>query len=382
MSEVRVNNLSNENSSGGPTISGITTHSGRHFYVPPQGDTASRPQDCPPGSFRFNTDTAKLEYFRGDTIGWQEIEAELTAPLGGGTAPSSNMGLGNRMLYGGGGTPTRLNTVEFLTIATLGNSEDYGDLPDTNSTTTGTCSSRTRGLFGGGYPYTTRICFFTFASKSDSTDHGDLTQSRSNLNGLGDGVRGIFVGGYTGSNQTTMDYITIAQTGDAKDFGDLTAVTNSGLIANSTTRGLISGINNGTNRIDFITIRSTGNAADFGDLTVARSGGSVGPLGNATRGIFPAGYSGGDLNVIDYVAIATQGSAIDFGDQTETASQTAAGSSPTRGVIAGGIGGSPRAVTNTIQKIEILTTGNAVDFGDITTARNAGSGISDGHGGL
>ena len=53
MSEVRVNNLSNENSSGGPTISGITTFSGTNFLVPPQGDTASRPQDCPPGSFRF-----------------------------------------------------------------------------------------------------------------------------------------------------------------------------------------------------------------------------------------------------------------------------------------------------------------------------------------
>ena len=41
MSEVRVNNLSNENNNaGGPTISGITTYSGRHFFVPPQGDTA------------------------------------------------------------------------------------------------------------------------------------------------------------------------------------------------------------------------------------------------------------------------------------------------------------------------------------------------------
>ena len=70
MSEVRVNNLSNENNTGGPTISGITTFSGTDFFVPPQGDTASRPQSCPPGSLRFNTDTAKLEYYRGDTIGW------------------------------------------------------------------------------------------------------------------------------------------------------------------------------------------------------------------------------------------------------------------------------------------------------------------------
>ena len=382
MSEVRVNNLSNEKSSGGPTISGITTHSGRHFYVPPQGDTASRPQDCPPGSFRFNTDTAKLEYFRGNTIGWQEIEAELTSPLGGGTAPSSNMGLGIRGLYAGGTTPTRVNTVDFLTIATLGDSEDFGDLPDTNTSTQAPCSNTTRGIFAGGYPYVDRICFFTFASKSDSTDFGNLTQSRASANGVGDGIRGVFVGGYTGSNQTTMDYITVAQTGDAKDFGDLTAVTNSGLTANSTTRGLIAGINNGTNRIDFITIRSTGNAADFGDLTVARSSGTVGPLCNATRGVMAGGYSGGDLNVIDYVTIATQGSSIDFGDLYFAVSQCGAASSPTRGVIMGGIGGSPRAAVNISQKIEILSTGNSVDFGDVITARNAGGGISNGHGGL
>ena len=83
MSEVRVNNLSNENNTGGPTISGITTYSSTNFFVPPQGDTASRPSSCPPGSLRFNTDTAKLEYYKGDTIGWGEIEAEETAPLSG-----------------------------------------------------------------------------------------------------------------------------------------------------------------------------------------------------------------------------------------------------------------------------------------------------------
>ena len=361
MSEVRVNNLSNENSTGGPTISGITTFSSPYLFTPPQGDTASRPQSCPSGSLRFNTDTAKLEYFRGNTIGWVEVEAELTLPLGGGTG--SNTGLGVRALYGGGGTPTRINTVDFVTIASMGDSQDFGDFPDTNSTTSGTCSNRTRGLFGGGYPYTDRICFFTFASTGNSSDFGNLSQSRSNLNGLGDGIRGIFVGGYTGSNQNTIDYISIASNGtNAVDFGDLTGLTNSGIIANSTTRGLIGGISNGTNTIDFITIATTGNAAEFGDLTVGRSGGSVGPLCNATRGIFVAGYSGGDLNVL--------------------ASQTGAGSSPTRGVIMGGIGGSPRAAVNISQKIEILTTGDSVDFGDVTTARNAGSGISNGHGGL
>ena len=87
MSEVRVNNLSNENNTGGPTISGITTYSGRHFFVPPQGTTAERPSDCEPGSLRFNTDSAKLEYYRGNTIGWVEVEA-TNDELGGGGAVS------------------------------------------------------------------------------------------------------------------------------------------------------------------------------------------------------------------------------------------------------------------------------------------------------
>ena len=381
MSQINIRNLSNENDDGSPEIVGVSTFSATSFFVPPKGTTAERPSDCEPGSIRFNTDTANLEYFRGKTLGWSQFEL-VTPNLGGGTG--SNTGLGARALYGGGVNTSnaKVNIVDFLTISTMGDSQDFGDMPDTNTGVPGSCSSRTRGLFGGGYPYTDRICFFTFASTGDSTDFGNLSQSRSNLNGLGDGIRGVFVGGYTGSNQTTMDYVTISQTGNAVDFGDLSANSNTPLAANSSTRGLIAGINE-TNVIEFITISTTGNATDFGDLTVARSGGAVGPLGNSTRGIFASGYSGGDLNVLDFVTIATKANAQDFGDLAViAASQTGAASSPTRGVIMGGIGGSPRAATNTTQKIEILTEGNSVDFGDITTARSAGGGISNGHGGL
>ena len=381
MSQINIRNLSNENDDGSPEIVGVSTFSATSFFVPPKGSTAERPSDCEPGSIRFNTDTANLEYFRGKTLGWSQFEL-VTPNLGGGTG--SNTGLGARALYGGGVNTSnaKVNIVDFLTISTMGDSQDFGDMPDTNTGVPGSCSSRTRGLFGGGYPYTDRICFFTFASTGDSTDFGNLSQSRSNLNGLGDGIRGVFVGGYTGSNQTTMDYVTISQTGNAVDFGDLSANSNTPLAANSSTRGLIAGINE-TNVIEFITISTTGNATDFGDLTVARSGGAVGPLGNSTRGIFASGYSGGDLNVLDFVTIATKANAQDFGDLAVIgASQTGAASSPTRGVIMGGIGGSPRAATNTTQKIEILTEGNSVDFGDITTARSAGGGISNGHGGL
>ena len=178
MSEVRVNNLSNENNTGGPTLSGITTFSSPYFFVPPQGDTASRPEDCEPGSLRFNTDSAKLEYFRGNTIGWTEIEAELTAPLGGGTG--SNTGLGTRGLYAGGATPSaETNRIGFITISTLGNGQDFGDLTVARFQLGGT-ASRTRAVFNfgevtGSPNFTNTIDFVTIASTGNASDFGDIS---------------------------------------------------------------------------------------------------------------------------------------------------------------------------------------------------------------
>ena len=163
MSEVRVNNLSNENNTGGPTISGITTYSGRHFFVPPSGTTAERPEDCEPGSLRFNTDSTKLEYFKGNTIGWVEIEAS-SPELGGGTG--SNTGVGARAIAGGGFLGHK--TIEFVTVSTFGDSQDFGDL-----TTAGgihgkqAVANETRMLFSGGY-INNAIEFVTVASTGDS----------------------------------------------------------------------------------------------------------------------------------------------------------------------------------------------------------------------
>jgi hypothetical protein len=95
MSQINIRNLSNENDDGSPEIVGVSTFSATSFFVPPKGSTAERPSDCEPGSIRFNTDTANLEYFRGKTIGWSQFEL-VTPNLGGGTG--SNTGLGTRGL--------------------------------------------------------------------------------------------------------------------------------------------------------------------------------------------------------------------------------------------------------------------------------------------
>ena len=387
MSEVRVNNLSNENNTGGPTISGITTYSGRHFFVPPQGDTASRPSDCEPGSLRFNTDSAKLEYFRGNTIGWTEIEAELTEPLGGGTG--SNTGLGVRGIFANGqvapSTGSYTNHIEFLTISTLGDGQTFGDTTVIRSHTS-TMASRTRCVFASGYNSSNTMDFITIASTGDATDFGDNTTAADSTTAASTEIRGLIAGG---STTNIITYITIAQTGNAVDFGDLTRAHNNIAGASSSTRGVFAGggaSDNEYNTIDYVTITTTGNASDFGDLTHTTtsncSGGS-----NSTRMIIAGGADTPSYNMvnnIDFLTIATTGNALDFGDLSDQTNACALMASPTRCVIKLGVNGPGNSTTtNAIEFIEIATTGNSKDFGDsVNQTFGVGEGTSNGHGGL
>ena len=382
MSEVRVNNLSNENNTGGPTISGITTYSGRHFFVPPQGDTASRPSDCEPGSLRFNTDSEHLEYFRGNTIGWVEIEAELTAPLGGGTG--SNTGVGTRGIFYSGNVSSD-NVIQFVTISTLGDATDFGDA-NTPTRVGGSFSSRTRCFKAGGYNDggggKNDIEFVTFASQGNGTDFGDLLSAKWNDCGFSDATRGVAAGGeYPGTPFfDVIEYVTMSSAGNSVDFGNLIAanqVGQNGAMASST-RGVIAGGyesgNPAVDRIQFVTISTTGDAADFGDLTTGQQ--RTGCCSNAVRGVIGAGSPAG--NLISFITMATLGNAIDFGDSTNTDYGKASMNSPTRGIWAG----SDNTALDTIEHVEIATTGNAVDFGNLLANRRQLSGSSNGHGGL
>jgi hypothetical protein len=80
-------------------------------------------------------------------------------------------------------------------------------------------------------------------------------------------------------------------------------------------RGVFAG-GESSNVMDYITIATTGNATDFGTLTVTR--GHCDGLSNGSRGVFGGGYhSGGTaVNVIDYITISSTGNATDFGDLT------------------------------------------------------------------
>ena len=78
--------------------------------------------------------------------------------------------------------------------------------------------------------------------------------------------------------------------------------------------------------IEYYTIASTGNASDFGDLTVEGVEDVCG-TGNATRGVRFGGVNGGTTyNIIDYITFGSTGDASDFGDLTAATKDNAAAS--------------------------------------------------------
>ena len=82
-------------------------------------------------------------------------------------------------------------------------------------------SSTTRGLIAGGYYFTNAIDFITIATTGDSTDFGDLSQARAGGNGTSNSIRGVFGGGISPTYRDTIDFVTISSAGNAADFGNL-----------------------------------------------------------------------------------------------------------------------------------------------------------------
>ena len=170
MSRLNVGNLFNENEDGAPVVSGISTFSSPHYFVPPSGSTAQRPQNPGEGMIRFNTDSGSLEYYRGNH--WENIivnNNELGGGNNGFSTTNSPQGTGTRAVAcGGAGAPTNKSaSISYITVETLGNSQDFGDLTQGDINSPVGAASRTRGLSMGGSTVPARqstIEFVTIAS--------------------------------------------------------------------------------------------------------------------------------------------------------------------------------------------------------------------------
>ena len=196
------------------------------------------------------------------------------------------VGVGNatRGVYGGGYEASPLsditNSLYYITIASTGGSIDFGDVSSGHHHLGAGCASAVRGVFAGGkdaspnQPINT-IDFITISTLGNTLEFGDLTSVRFGFGGCSNAVRGIFGGGATQTSPLTLnktniiDFITIASTGNATDFGDRTISDFYNGAACSPTRAVFSG-DYQVVTMDAVEIMTTGNAQDFGDLTQGR----------------------------------------------------------------------------------------------------------------
>ena len=377
MANLKVNTVSGIGTEGTVFDGGLKFRS-KNYLTLPKGTTTERTATSSGisteiGSIRYNTDSNKMECYVNDK--WMIVSTS-----------SPNLDGGGRGVAAGGNNPAAIDTIEYITIPTQGNSIDFGNLTATRQSQPGGTGSSTRGVIGGGQdggsPTTLNIIeFITFATTGNALDFGDLTAARRQPAVTGSQTRGIFSGGGP-STVNTMDYVTIASTGNAVDFGDLSVARRIANAASSPTRSLIAAgyaAPASLNTIDYVTTSTLGNAADFGDTTQARY--TAGVVSSSTRAVVMGGYlssPGAAVNTIDYVTIATLGNALDFGDLTEVIYAAQHVSDSLRGVRMGGV--TPNDTT--MDYVQIASTGNAVDFGNLLGRHQEGGSCSNAHGGL
>ena len=105
-------------------------------------------------------------------------------------------------------------------------------------------SNQTRGIIaGGGNPYVNTIQYVTMASLGDAQDfNADLHTPKGYMFAMSSSTRGIVGGGVyccPGVSYNTLEYVTIQTTGTISDFGDISTTRYEGGVATSATRGVL-----------------------------------------------------------------------------------------------------------------------------------------------
>ena len=296
----------------GTEFRGVTTFDTQGYFVPPSGTTEQRGRGR--GLFGGGDNpstTNSIDYVNINSTGNAQDFGDLIEARDKIAAAGSS----TRGLFAGGDPSS--NTIAYVTLATTGNALNFGDLPY-DGWGTGAVSNNTRWLNFGDYS-TNRISYVTMSTLGDAQDFGDLLTTGPYHKGCGSPVRAII---YPESGTSVIQFLTFASLGNAVSFGEKLDSTQAGFgAASDSTRAIRFGGRttpggSTINAMGYVTIASTGNAQDFGDLTSVSKDGDA--TSNSIRGVHNIGYASADSNAIDYVTIQTTGNAKDFGDLTTT----------------------------------------------------------------
>ena len=266
--------------------------------------------------------SAEIQYFNiastGNTVDFGTNLTQARRRLGG-------MASSTRGVFSGGATPSSVTTQDFVEFASTGTCTVWGDSATVAGTANGMgFSNSTRGIVKSGYVAPTGITgtmdYITIASAGNTQDFGDLTKHGDSGGVAGNSTRALMAGGLEQPSTVASEeisFVTIPTLGNNVVFGELSVARWSTCASASKTRTVWGGGSTPTrqNTIDYGFISSLGNSINFGDLTVA--GGDCSAASNCIRGVFAGGYrdpNGHASATIDYIEIATEGNAVDFGD--------------------------------------------------------------------
>ena len=368
--------------STGATVTVGTVESvsiGTHFS-PPTGGMEERPEVPVEGTVRYNRDLNTLEFYNG--VDWRQFTV--------------NGASGRCLIMGGGGNATaHMKTINYVNIGTTGDSAEFGEL-SVEVDGSGAVSSPIRainlgGAFNDGSSSATlnTMEYVTIATSGNALDFGDLVQTVRYPYSASNGNRGILYGGTPGYS-TTINAWNISSLGNAVDTGGEGRPHSNGGTVYSPTRGIfVSGyipsspqISNDTH---YINITSNGDTTDFGSGMYHRSNSG---MSNNVRGIIGGGRNPTNVPDMYYITMASLGEFQQFGDLTVTRYGCGKGnaSSQTRGLFVAGYE-APNFV-NTIDYVSFSSLGDAVDFGDSTVKMSDGTNpywfslASDSNGGI
>ena len=349
-------------------------------FMPPVGGTADRPTDVKPGMVYYNKDFKTIEFWDGNF--WKQVDNTTAS--------------GRAALMGGGlsgySSPVT-SAITAFNIVVGGKETVFGDLTGTQNASTG-LGNRTRGICVRGQGSTPgAIEYVTMASLGDSITFGDLnTVAYRTGGGSSSSTRGLIFGGRgaPGSAHNVIQYIEIMTLGNALDFGD-TIVTQRGQGCNigSPIRGFCIANSTYLAGIEFVTIASKGNSNDFGDNIYG--GAYQAGCSNSVRGVIAGGYQFPATFLADqksYITLASEGNAIEFGDLTEGGNDglgyAYAAATAVRGVVLGGMDSSPSPSPSrtTVDAFNFDSKGEITVIGDLSQRKRDGACHSDSHGGL
>ena len=183
---------------------------------------------------------------------------------------------GTRGIWFPGGPPSPPNvaqTIDYVQIGLTGtDAADFGDISESRRYGGGSCNGY-RAVNGGGVDtsnYNNNLEYITVGTLSNAVDGGDLNFLSGYASSVDDSSRAVHFAGHPGPADS-IDYYNIGSTSNASDFGETVGTRASGATVSDGSRGLYAGNDGGTTDVQYFQIGFPSNTADFSELSISNS---------------------------------------------------------------------------------------------------------------